>query len=151
MEKWWTELLLWYSWPTRAVYLYFQAGPLSEILTIANLRPTASRIWTYAEPEFRFYWMKLCSSDNHYTTVPSKIDLFIFLALLILKICTFKVQITRIYLSGISPCDMWEQDLLLSLSFQNSYIGSYFSIFDKPHDLKSLITSLLNGNLKSQC
>ena len=27
-----------------------------------------SRVWTCAEPEFRLSWMKLCSSDNHYTT-----------------------------------------------------------------------------------
>ena len=26
--------------------------------------------WTFAEPEFKLYWMKLCSSDNHYTTAP---------------------------------------------------------------------------------
>ena len=49
---------------------YFQLGPLSEILTIANLRHAASRIWACAEPEFRFSWMKLCSSDNHYTRAP---------------------------------------------------------------------------------
>ena len=42
----------------------------SEILTIANLRHAASRIWTCTEPEFRLYLMKLCISDNHYTTVP---------------------------------------------------------------------------------
>ena len=29
-----------------------------------------SRVWTCAEPEFRLSWMKLCSSDNHYTTTP---------------------------------------------------------------------------------
>ena len=49
---------------------YFQPGPLSEILTISNLRHAASRIWTCAEPELRLWWMKLCSSDNHYTTAP---------------------------------------------------------------------------------
>ena len=26
--------------------------------------------WTCTKPEFRLCWMKLCSSDNHYTTVP---------------------------------------------------------------------------------
>ena len=31
---------------------------------------TASRVWTCAEPEFRLSSMKLCSSDNHYTTAP---------------------------------------------------------------------------------
>ena len=45
----------------------FQPGLLSEILTITNLRHAASRIWTCAEPVFRLRWMKLCSSDNHYT------------------------------------------------------------------------------------
>ena len=50
---------------------YFQPGPLSEILTIANLRHAASRIWTCAEPVFRLWWMKLCSSDNHSTTALS--------------------------------------------------------------------------------
>ena len=39
---------------------------MSEILTIANLRHAASRIWTCAEPEFSLSWMKLCSSDNHF-------------------------------------------------------------------------------------
>ena len=33
--------------------------------SIANLRYVASRFWTCAEPEFRFSWMKLCSSDNN--------------------------------------------------------------------------------------
>ena len=44
--------------------------PLSEILTITNLRYTVNRIWTCAEPEFRLGWMELCSSDNHFTTAP---------------------------------------------------------------------------------
>ena len=49
---------------------YFQPGPLSESLTIANLRHAASRIWTCAKSVFRLWWMKMCSSDNHYTTAP---------------------------------------------------------------------------------
>ena len=52
----------------RAFTPNFRAGPLSEILTIANLRQAASRISTRAEYEFRLCLMKLCSSDNHYTT-----------------------------------------------------------------------------------
>ena len=47
------ELLLWYGWPTKGIEPYFQQGPLSEILTIVNLRHAASRIWTCVEPEFR--------------------------------------------------------------------------------------------------
>ena len=48
----------------------FPAEPLSEILTIGNLWYTASRIWICAEPEFTLSWMKLYSSDYHYTTAP---------------------------------------------------------------------------------
>ena len=62
------ELFLWYGWPTKGILPYFQPGPLSEILTIVNLRHAASRVWTCAEPEFRLSWMKLYSNDNHYTT-----------------------------------------------------------------------------------
>ena len=47
---------------------YFQPGTLSEILTIANHRHDVSKVWTCAESEFRLCW-KLCSSDNHYTSV----------------------------------------------------------------------------------
>ena len=68
----WIELFVWYGWPTQDVKPYFQPGPLSEILTIANLRQAGSRISACAEPEFRLWWMKLCSSDNHYTTVPTQ-------------------------------------------------------------------------------
>ena len=52
---------------------YFQPGPLSEILIVANLQHAASRIWTYAEFQFRLCWAKLCSSDNHYSTAPWRI------------------------------------------------------------------------------
>ena len=63
------ELFLWYGSPTKGIQPYFQPEPLSEILTIANLRHVASRVCTCAEPEFRLSCMKLCSSDNHYTKV----------------------------------------------------------------------------------
>ena len=67
---WWWWIVLLYGWPTKGAEPYFQPGSLSEILTIANLRHAASRIWICAEPEFRLSWIKLCSSDNHYTTAP---------------------------------------------------------------------------------
>ena len=63
------EFFLWYGWPMKGVKSYFQSRSLSEILTISNLWHTTSRIWTCAEPEFRLWWMKLCSSDIHCTTV----------------------------------------------------------------------------------
>ena len=62
------ELLLWYGWLIKGVQHYFQLGPFSEILTIVNLRHAANRVWTWAEPEFRLGWTKLCNSDNRYTT-----------------------------------------------------------------------------------
>ena len=58
------------GWPTKDVYAVFLPGSLSEILTIANLRHAASRVWTCAESEFRLCWKKLCSRDNHWTTAP---------------------------------------------------------------------------------
>ena len=64
------ELFLQNGWPTKRVKPYFQMGPLWEIFTVANLWHAASRIWTCPEPRFRLCWMKLCSSDNHYTMAP---------------------------------------------------------------------------------
>ena len=61
------ELLLWYRWQTKWVYLYFQPRPLSEICTIVNLWHGTRRIWTHVKLEFRLSWIKLSSSDNHYT------------------------------------------------------------------------------------
>ena len=63
------ELFLWYSWHTKWVYLYFQPGPLPEICTIVSIWHATSRIWTRVELEFRLSWIKLSSSDNHYTTL----------------------------------------------------------------------------------
>ena len=53
---------------TNVIKSYLQPGLLSEILTIWNLLNAASRIWTYPEPKFSLCWIKLWSSDNHYTT-----------------------------------------------------------------------------------
>ena len=55
------ELILWYGWPTKGVQPYFQSGPLSGNLTIANLQHAASKIWICAKPGFRLCWMKLCT------------------------------------------------------------------------------------------
>ena len=61
----WEWIVLWYGWPTKVVSPYFQPGPLSKILIIANLRHAASRIWTCAEAEFRLCWMKLGAHPNN--------------------------------------------------------------------------------------
>ena len=42
----------------------------------SRISDTPSRVWACAEPEFRLSWMKLCSSDNHYTTAPRIIPLY---------------------------------------------------------------------------
>ena len=47
------ELFLHIDWPVKGVEPYFQLGPFSEILTIANLRHAASRIRICAEPKLR--------------------------------------------------------------------------------------------------
>ena len=33
----------------------------------SQISDATSRIWTWFEPEFRLWWMKLCSSNNHHT------------------------------------------------------------------------------------
>ena len=60
------------GWLMEGILTYFQPGPLSEILTILNLRNAASRIWNCAEQEFRICWRKLCGSHIHYTTAPRR-------------------------------------------------------------------------------
>ena len=37
------ELFLWYGYLTKGIKSYFQLGPLSEILTIANIQHAMSR------------------------------------------------------------------------------------------------------------
>ena len=39
--------------------------------SIANLRHALSKTQPGAEPEFKFFWVKLCSTDNHYITAIS--------------------------------------------------------------------------------
>ena len=63
------ELFLWYGWPMHGIAL-FPAGTTVRDPHHHEFWHTASRIWTCTEPEFRLWWMKLYSSDNHYTTVP---------------------------------------------------------------------------------
>ena len=76
-----SELFLLPGWLTKEVKTYFQTELFPRVLTIiVNLHQVVSRIWASAEPEFRLCWMKMCSSDIHYTTVPQCIAiLFIFI------------------------------------------------------------------------
>ena len=61
-------MMIWFCGMVDQRKPYFQPRLLSEIDTIMNLRQAASRVWTWTEPESRVSWMKLCSSDTHYTT-----------------------------------------------------------------------------------
>ena len=66
------ELLLWNGWP------------MSEIITIPNLLTNIRDSYHPRSPthykeylnQFRLYWMKVCSSDSHYTTAPHIQEIF---------------------------------------------------------------------------
>ena len=85
--NWW--IFLFNCWPTKSTMPYFQPRQLSEIPIITNFQHATSRIWTIAEPELRFHWMKkLWRSDNSYTTVPLNFQsLSLFSWTKLLKLC----------------------------------------------------------------
>ena len=56
-----------------------------------KLQHTASRIWSCAETEFSLWWMKVCISDNHYTTVPQRHEYYTYY--LILRIFEYYIYI----------------------------------------------------------
>ena len=65
----------------KTLNVFFSQNDCCRVLSIANLRHTTKRIFPCAEPEFRFCWMKLYSSDNRHTNfsnkkAPSKYFLF---------------------------------------------------------------------------
>ena len=62
------DLFLWYGWTTKAFSFisirdHCQRSSPSQISDML-----LNRVWTCVEHEFMLSWMKLCSSDNHYTT-----------------------------------------------------------------------------------
>ena len=125
---------------------YFQPGPLPEILTIANLWIAASRIWTYAEPEFRVCWMKLCSSDNHYTLAPQ--NCFLVLLITVNSNSFVSPQQNSSTWDYITPCN-----LLLSLhkNVESSFLLSIGSYKIGPVVLPSFRLSVLPLVLWSRC
>ena len=61
-QQWWLWWWWWWWWTIFVEWLnekfpvaFFQLGLLSEILIITNLWYAVSRIWTWAEPEFRLW------------------------------------------------------------------------------------------------
>ena len=98
-------------------------GPLSEILTIANLWHAASRVWTCAEPEFRLSWMKLCSSDNHYTTAPLNYKVSLVSTIIF---CSFTIssEMPKFH-QGI-----WKiKDIFIKNGYSESFIDKYVKAF----------------------
>ena len=90
--------VLWLTDETRLSL--FPAGAIVRIVTITNLWHAASRIWTCSEPEFRLCWMKLCSSDNHYTAGKTLLEELIFVAYIFVNWWLFKYDFCRNY-----PCE----------------------------------------------
>ena len=81
-EWWWIVFAVWLT-DERCLALF----PVATIVRDPHHRESPiRRIWTCAEPEFRFRWMKLCSSDNDndYTMAP-----------LCKKYIRFKRRVTR--------------------------------------------------------
>ena len=66
------------GWPTKMLKSYFQPEPILKVLTNANTHQTASRIWTFEEPEFKICWVKLCTKDNQYSAIIIFTKLLIF-------------------------------------------------------------------------
>ena len=101
------ELFLQNSWLTKGFKPNFQPGPLPEIQITVNLRHAASWIWTCPEPEFRLCRMKLCSGDNHYTTMPQN-WFFRNLGYVVSIFTHFVLEIIRQYLTEVMFCRVIE-------------------------------------------
>ena len=69
---WWIVFAEWLT-EERCLHLISSQDHCLEILIIANSWYAASRVWTCAKPEFRLYWMKLCSNKKmpipHYLVI----------------------------------------------------------------------------------
>ena len=60
--NWWIVFVVWLTDERRLAL-----SPAGTIVRDPHHRESASKVWTCAESEFSLSWMKLCSSDNHYT------------------------------------------------------------------------------------
>ena len=56
-------------WPTKSIYVLFPARTIVRDTHHCKSPTLHERIWRCVESEFRLSWMKLCGSDNHYTTI----------------------------------------------------------------------------------
>ena len=107
----------------------FPAGPLSETLIITNLRHVVGKIWTCADLEFRFCWMKLRSSDNYYTTAGYITIRIIKLLILYLyfkpEFCSCFSFSFLLFILFLNYSKIWKLHVLNQVSFMNqSLIGT---------------------------
>ena len=65
---WWINFVVWLTDEGRS--FISSRGHYQRFWPLRISDKPRARFWTCAEPEFRFWWMKLCSSDNHHTTAP---------------------------------------------------------------------------------
>ena len=64
---WWIVFVVWLT--DEKGLVSFPARTIVRDLYHTKLLHTVSRIWTCAEPESKLSWLKLSSTDNHYTAV----------------------------------------------------------------------------------
>ena len=71
---WWIVFVLWLT-DERRLALFPAGTTARDPDHRESLTRREQGLRTCAEPEFRLSWVKLCSSDNHYTTAPSSVVL----------------------------------------------------------------------------
>ena len=96
-----------------------------ETLTIADLWHVTNMVWTCAESEFRFSWMKLCSSHKHYTK-PQTTVFGHFLSILFKPRQNF---ILRVYDTLTVPCEEFKIVSFTSLRMNIVYVSPTRSRF----------------------
>ena len=67
---WWTVFVVWLTDERRSLISSRDQCQRSSPSRISDMPRSGF------EPEFRLWWMKLCSSDNHYTTVKKPLYCF---------------------------------------------------------------------------
>ena len=88
---------------------------LSDVLTTAYIRHTASRIYTCTEPEFRLFWVKLCKSDKDKNIQKGVVDLYWITNICWMNICCFKHFMWET-LKWTSPWSLRTQDFLFQFT-----------------------------------
>ena len=67
-DEWWIAFVVWLTYEKRLVL--FPAGTIARDPHRRESPTRRKQDLSCAEPELRISWIKLCSSDNHYTKAP---------------------------------------------------------------------------------